>query len=88
MSCMHDGRGLWSQQKRRHHQPYWAVRAHLQHAVCRIAEARASFDAAIRLTEDGAVRAFLEARRAATRRGAEQRSAPARTAPQTLTDVR
>jgi predicted RNA polymerase sigma factor len=42
------------------YQPYWAVRAHLQQRLGRFPEARAAFDTAIRLTEDAAVRRFLE----------------------------
>lgn len=44
------------------HQPYWAVRAHLLQALGRRGEARAAFETAIELSEDGAVRRFLERR--------------------------
>lgn len=44
------------------HQPYWAVRAHLLRRLGRSAEAANAFAAAIRLTEDPAVRRFLERR--------------------------
>ena len=43
----------------RDHQPYWAVRAHLLHAMARTHEAKAALDNALALTEDEAVRAFL-----------------------------
>jgi predicted RNA polymerase sigma factor len=42
------------------YQPYWAVRAHFQRELGRAREARAAFDTALRLTEDPAVRRFLE----------------------------
>jgi RNA polymerase sigma-70 factor (ECF subfamily) len=42
------------------YQPYWAARAHFCQQLGRAREAREAFDAAIRLTEDGAVRDFLE----------------------------
>jgi RNA polymerase sigma-70 factor (ECF subfamily) len=42
------------------YQPYWAVRAHLQQRLGHFSDARAAFDTAIRLTEDAAVRRFLE----------------------------
>jgi RNA polymerase sigma-70 factor (ECF subfamily) len=42
------------------YQPYWAVRAHFQRELGRSAEARAALTAALRLTEDPAVRRFLE----------------------------
>jgi RNA polymerase sigma-70 factor (ECF subfamily) len=44
------------------YQPYWAARAHFEQRLGRPREARASFDTAIRLTEDEAVRCFLERR--------------------------
>ena len=47
------------------HQPYWALRAHLLHELRRGAEASAAFTKAIELTEDQAVRSFLEQQRAA-----------------------
>lgn len=43
----------------RDHQPYWAVRAHLLHAIAHTHEAEAALDHALALTEDEAVRAFL-----------------------------
>jgi predicted RNA polymerase sigma factor len=42
-----------------HHQPYWAVRAHLLRAVGRSEAARSALQRALRLTEDAAVRRFL-----------------------------
>jgi RNA polymerase sigma-70 factor (ECF subfamily) len=49
------------------HQPYWALRAHLLRELGRSAAADAAFTKAIELTEDEAVRRFLE--RAAMVRG-------------------
>lgn len=43
-----------------HYQPYWATRAHLEQRLGRPREARAAFDVALRLTQDPAVRRFLE----------------------------
>lgn len=43
----------------REHQPYWAVRTHLLHALARTHEAQAALQNALALTEDGAVRTFL-----------------------------
>jgi RNA polymerase sigma-70 factor (ECF subfamily) len=48
----------------RSYQPYWAVRAHLLHCLGRTREALDSFDRAIGLTEDTAIRHFLLGRRA------------------------
>lgn len=45
------------------YQPYWAVRGELLLRQGRLDEARSALDRAIGLTEDGAVRAFLKARR-------------------------
>lgn len=42
------------------HQPYWALRAHLARELGRRDEAEAAFAKAIELTEDEAVRRFLE----------------------------
>jgi RNA polymerase sigma-70 factor (ECF subfamily) len=42
------------------YQPYWAARAHFCRQLGRMKEAREAFDAAIRLTEDEAVRGFLQ----------------------------
>lgn len=42
------------------HQPYWAVRAHLLHALGREEDARSAVDRALSLTEDESVRRFLE----------------------------
>lgn len=42
------------------HQPYWAVRAHLEQRLRRHAEARAHFDRAIELTKSRAVSRFLQ----------------------------
>jgi RNA polymerase sigma-70 factor (ECF subfamily) len=46
------------------HQPYWAVRAHLLAALGheRTAEAEAALHKTLQLTEDAAVRTFLERR--------------------------
>ena len=44
-------------------QPYWATRAHLLAATGRADDAVAAFDAAIALTDDDAVRGYLEAQR-------------------------
>jgi RNA polymerase sigma-70 factor (ECF subfamily) len=52
-----DGRSVAS------YQPYWAVRAHLLQRLGRGRQATEAFERAIRLTEDGAVRRFLEERR-------------------------
>jgi RNA polymerase sigma-70 factor (ECF subfamily) len=41
------------------YQPYWAVRAHLLQQLGRTAEALDAYDRAIGLTEDPAVRVFL-----------------------------
>ncbi|MFZ5891482.1 MAG: RNA polymerase sigma factor [Myxococcota bacterium] len=41
------------------HQPYWAVRAHLERQLGLHADAHTHFERAIRLTEDPAVRRFL-----------------------------
>lgn len=49
------------------YQPYWAVRAHLLARLARPTEAKEAFGLAIGLTEDHAVRRFLEARQAETR---------------------
>jgi RNA polymerase sigma-70 factor (ECF subfamily) len=43
------------------HQPYWATRAWLLRELGETAEARAAYTRAIGLTEDAAVRAFLNA---------------------------
>jgi RNA polymerase sigma-70 factor (ECF subfamily) len=45
------------------YQPFWAVRAHLLRSLGRAAEAVASYDRAIGLTEDPAIRRFLLDRR-------------------------
>lgn len=50
----------------RDYQPYWAVRAHLLQQVGRVHEARSAFDRALELTEDGATRRFLTARKVRT----------------------
>lgn len=42
------------------YQPYWATRAHLEQRLGRERDAQASFDTALRLTRDPAVRRFLE----------------------------
>jgi RNA polymerase sigma-70 factor (ECF subfamily) len=42
------------------HQPYWAVRAHLLHALGREEAARHALDRALHLTDDDSVRRFLE----------------------------
>ncbi len=42
------------------YQPYWAARAHLCKKLGRVEDARAAFDHALRLTDDDAVRRFLE----------------------------
>ena len=42
------------------YQPYWAARAHFQRRLGQEQPARAAFDKAIRLTQDPAVRRFLE----------------------------
>jgi RNA polymerase sigma-70 factor (ECF subfamily) len=42
-----------------HYQPYWAVRAHLLQRLGKTREASESYDRAIGLAEDPAVRAFL-----------------------------
>jgi len=47
------------------YQPYWALRAHVLRAVGRGPEARAAYECAIGLTEDGAARDFLVAQAAA-----------------------
>ncbi|HET6334633.1 MAG TPA: DUF6596 domain-containing protein [Polyangiales bacterium] len=49
------------------HQPYWAVRAHLLHAVGRVVAANEALDQALRLTDDTTVRRFLEQKFAALR---------------------
>ncbi len=43
-----------------HYQPYWAARAKVLDLVSRAAEARAARDTAIALTDDPAIRAYLE----------------------------
>lgn len=48
----------------RGYQPYWAVRAHLLQRLDRRTDARAAFHHAIALTEDEAIRRFLQARSA------------------------
>ena len=45
------------------YQPFWAVRAHLLRQLGRAIEARESYDRAIGLTEDPAIRRFLLDRR-------------------------
>lgn len=45
------------------YQPYWAVRAHLLQQLGRVDAANDAFDRAIGLSEDGAVRNFLNQRR-------------------------
>jgi RNA polymerase sigma-70 factor (ECF subfamily) len=47
----------------RHHQPYWATRAHLLAQVHRTSEAHEAYTRAIGLTEDPRVREFLQQRR-------------------------
>ncbi len=47
------------------HQPYWAVRADLLSRIGRTGEADAAYDRAIGLSEDEAVRSFLQRRRLA-----------------------
>ncbi|MEM1416891.1 MAG: DUF6596 domain-containing protein [Myxococcota bacterium] len=47
------------------HQPYWAVRAHLARLQRREDEAQAAYERAMGLTEDPAVRRWLDARRRA-----------------------
>ncbi len=47
------------------YQPYWAARAHLLAGACEAAAAADAFDRAIGLSGDPAVRAFLQARKAA-----------------------
>ena len=49
----------------RSYQPYWAARAHLLARSGRALEARAAYKAAIGLSEDPAVRGFLQQRQAA-----------------------
>jgi len=51
------------------YQPYWAVRAHLLGRLGRSAEALDAFSRAIALTEDHAIREFLERRRTAAQAG-------------------
>jgi RNA polymerase sigma-70 factor (ECF subfamily) len=48
-------------------QPYWATRAHLLAQVGRIAEAAAAYASAIALTDDEAVRAYLDVQRSLLR---------------------
>ncbi len=43
-----------------HYQPYWAARAKVLDLVSRAAEARAARDTAVALTDDPAIRAYLE----------------------------
>lgn len=50
------------------HQPYWAVRGHLEQRLDRHAEALSHLDRALELTEDGAVRRFLSRARARSSR--------------------
>ncbi len=45
------------------YQPFWAARAHLLRHLGRAAEAMESYDRAIGLTEDPAIRRFLLERR-------------------------
>jgi predicted RNA polymerase sigma factor len=45
------------------YQPYWALRAHLQSKLGEAADAVRAYERAIQLTEDDAVRRFLEGRR-------------------------
>jgi predicted RNA polymerase sigma factor len=45
------------------YQPYWAVRAHLLRHLGQLKEAMESYDRAIGLTEDPAIRQFLLERR-------------------------
>jgi RNA polymerase sigma-70 factor (ECF subfamily) len=45
------------------YQPYWAVRAHLLKQLNRGHTASTAFDCAIRLSEDEAVRRFLQGQR-------------------------
>lgn len=52
------------------YQPYWALRAHLLRRLNRPDEARHAYDVAIGLTEDIAVRRFLQGRRDAPSEGA------------------
>ena len=52
----------------RSHQPYWAVRADLLSRLGRAADADAAYDRAIGLSEDDAVRSFLQNRRHAARK--------------------
>ena len=49
-------------------QPYWATRAHLLAEAGRVDEASAAYDTAVALTDDAAVRAYLNERRAAVGR--------------------
>jgi len=44
------------------YQPYWAARAHFHKRLGQHEQAQAAFDKAVRLTQDPAVRRFLEAR--------------------------
>jgi len=44
------------------YQPYWAARAHFEQSLGHAREAHAAFEAALRLTDDPAVRRFLEQR--------------------------
>ncbi|MET0387100.1 MAG: DUF6596 domain-containing protein [Polyangiales bacterium] len=48
------------------HQPYWAVRAHLEQRLGHAAQARAAYERAIQLTDDAAVQAFLAQRAGGT----------------------
>ena len=50
------------------YQPYWATRAHVEQRLGREHEARQSFDTALRLTRDPAVRRYLEHAATATTR--------------------
>jgi RNA polymerase sigma-70 factor (ECF subfamily) len=45
------------------YQPYWALRGHVLRRLGRAEDARESYDRAVGLSEDPAVRAFLLARR-------------------------
>jgi predicted RNA polymerase sigma factor len=59
------------------YQPYWATRAHVEQRLGREHEARQSFDTALRLTRDPAVRRYLEHAATATTRRGSARPPPA-----------